>query len=409
MTKKRDVLSLLYAMFAVCIVTAMLIWPRETYQGARYGLELWAFVLVPSLLPFFIAADILINLGIVNMLGVLLEPVMRPIFNLPGSASFVLSMGFTSGFPMGAVLTRRLYEGNICTREESTRLVAFTNNSSPLFILAAVSVGMFNDVELGIILMAAHYCSNTILGIILGLTAPKMCQEIRPEGNIIIRSIRSLVKSQRKRKPWGQLFGDSIRLGIKNVFLVGGFVLIYSVLIRLLQTSGILPPITLALGKILALLGFNSSLSSAFTLGFLEMTLGLKELSKCLVPFPETAIAASIILAWSGLSIQSQVVSVLSGSGISTFKYHLGRPIQGILAAFLAYIFSHAATPLSSLLIEPVSSLYPAATNNSGIISCLNLNYLFINIYLTILILLFLSTLSLIISLVLWLNNAIKR
>lgn len=407
MTRKRDILSLLYAMFAICIVTAMLIWPRETYLGARYGLELWAFVLVPSLLPFFIAADILINLGIVNMLGVLLEPVMRPIFNLPGSASFVLSMGFTSGFPMGAVLTRRLYEDNICTREECTRLVAFTNNSSPLFILAAVSVGMFNDMELGIILMAAHYCSNTILGIILGLSAPTMRQETRIQGNIVVRSILSLLRSQRKRKPWGQLFGDSIRLGIKNIFLVGGFVLIYSVLIKLLQTSGILPPITLAFGRFLALLGFDSALSNAFTLGFLEMTLGLKELSKCVVPLQETAVAASIILAWSGLSIQSQVVSVLSGSGISTAKYHLGRPLQGIIAAVLAYIFAHAATPMSSLMIEPVLKLYPVMMANTEILS-FNLSYLFINIYLTILVFLVLCLLSLIISFLIWVNNALK-
>lgn len=407
MTRKKDLLSLLYTFFAICIVTAMLIWPRETYLGARYGLELWAFVLVPSLLPFFIAADILINLGIVSMLGVLLEPVMRPIFNLPGSASFVLSMGFTSGFPMGAVLTRRLCEDNVCTREEGSRLTAFTNNSSPLFILAAVAVGMFNDMELGVILMAAHYCSNIILGIMLGLTAPKTDQEIISRGNIIIKSIRSLLTYQRKRKPWGQLFADSIRLGIKNVFLVGGFVLIYSVLIKLMQASGILPPITLTLGKALNVLGFDPSLSRAFTLGFLEMTLGLKELSKCVVPLYETAIAASIILAWSGLSIQSQVVSVLAGSGISTAKYHLSRPLQGILAAFLSCLFIKAAPSWSALIIEPVLKLYPVL--NSEISGSLNYSFLLFNIYLTLLIFLFLCLLSLIISVLICLKKVIQK
>ena len=147
----------------------MILHPEATFQGANYGLKTWATILVPSLLPFFIIADILVELGVVSLLGVLLEPLMRPVFKQPGAAGFVMAMGFTSGFPMGAVLTNTLYEKNLCTKEEASRLIAFTNNSSPLFLLVAVPVGMFQNPNLGILLAVSHYGANILLGIILGL------------------------------------------------------------------------------------------------------------------------------------------------------------------------------------------------------------------------------------------------
>ena len=37
---------------------------------------------------------------------------------------------------------------NIATNEEAGRLLAFTNNSSPLFLLVAIPIGMFNNPHL---------------------------------------------------------------------------------------------------------------------------------------------------------------------------------------------------------------------------------------------------------------------
>jgi len=51
---------------------------------------------------FFIVAELMVSLGFVNFLGVIMEPIMRPLFRLPGCSSLVIVMGFTSGFPIGA-------------------------------------------------------------------------------------------------------------------------------------------------------------------------------------------------------------------------------------------------------------------------------------------------------------------
>ena len=49
-------------------------------------------------------------------------------------------------------------------RESCDRLAAFTNNSSPLFLLIAVPVSMLHQPQLGILLLAAHDLANLTLG-----------------------------------------------------------------------------------------------------------------------------------------------------------------------------------------------------------------------------------------------------
>ena len=44
---------------------------------------------------------------------------------------------------------------------EAERLMSFTNNSSPLFMLVAVAVGMFNNPGIGILIAYAHYLSTS--------------------------------------------------------------------------------------------------------------------------------------------------------------------------------------------------------------------------------------------------------
>ncbi len=372
---KGYILSLFYALGATLIVLAMFIWPQETYEGSRYGLELWATVLVPSLLPFFIIAEILLNLGVVHLLGELLDPIMRPLFNLPGTTSFALAMGLTSGFPMGAVLTKRLYEENLCSRKDGQRLVAFTNNSSPLFILVAIAIGMFNNPLLGYILALAHYISNLIIGICLGLSASPKIPPSNAQGNILVRGTKALLIAQKTRKPWGILLGDSIKKGIQNITLIGGFVVVFSLLIKLLSASSLMQYITSTIGVLLNAIGCDAKFSPALASGFWELTLGLKELSKLPATLTEQAVIASVLLGWSGLSIQSQVMSVLSGSDISSHLYHWCRVLQGVVGGVLAYLLTSTIDFWSHYISLPVSVIY---TPPSSFFATFSYNFLYV-------------------------------
>jgi hypothetical protein len=85
---------------ALCLLCALgvICYPAASFQAAQRGLQTWWEIVVPSLLPFFIIAELLMNLGFVAFLGTLMNPAMRPLFNLPGSSGFILAVSYLSGF-----------------------------------------------------------------------------------------------------------------------------------------------------------------------------------------------------------------------------------------------------------------------------------------------------------------------
>ncbi|MFZ5943791.1 MAG: sporulation integral membrane protein YlbJ [Bacillota bacterium] len=324
------------AFLAVLLSLLMAFNPQAAFTGASYGLKTWFSVLIPSLLPFFIISDILIELGVVNFLGILLEPLMRPFFRLPGAAGFVLAMGFTSGFPMGAVLTNTLFEKNLCTREEAARLIAFTNNSSPLFLLVAVPIGMFENPALGIILLISHYSANLLFGILLGLKNKNKNFIVEKKENILKKSFAELLRIHQKSKlTIGSILGNAVSKSIQNMLSIGGFVIFFAVLIEIFHTIGVLNIFALSLHNLLTLLNLNPSLGDALATGFFEMTMGAKRVSEMDVNFIHKGVVTSFILGWSGLSIQAQVTSIAGRSNIPIANYIVGRFFQGIVAGII--------------------------------------------------------------------------
>ncbi len=351
---------LLWPLLMVILTILMFLFPQATYDGAKYGLETWAFTLVPSLLPFMIAADILIQLGVVNFLGVLLEPLMRPLFRLPGSAGFVVAMGFTSGFPMGALLTDSLYEKKLCTKNEAARLVAFTNNASPLFLLVAIPVSMLQAPEVGWILLAAHYCANLLIGLASRFFAPRQTAPSSFTKHLVGRSINALTACRQEQAlPIGAILGNAVSKGIKNILSIGGFVLFFSVTIQILTTVHIVEMLRQLFSVLLTFFSFDAVLSNALASGLFEMTLGTRGAALTSAPLVQKLLLISFILGWSGLSIHAQVGSIISRHSIPLWPYLLCRPLQGLLAAGFALIFFQNFSSVHSVWLSFMLPIAP--------------------------------------------------
>lgn len=79
---RRQAGQILTALAATAFTVAMVVYPEIAFAAAVRGLRLWWDVVFPALLPFFIGGQVLMGLGAVHFAGVLLEPLMRPLFNL---------------------------------------------------------------------------------------------------------------------------------------------------------------------------------------------------------------------------------------------------------------------------------------------------------------------------------------
>lgn len=133
MYSKEDKKYITASAIAVIITIFIIIFSEQAFDAALEGLKVWWEVVFPSLLPFFIIAEILMGLGVVHFIGALLEPLMRPLFKVPGVGAFAMAMGLASGYPIGAKITGNLRRKKLCSRIEAERLVSFTNTADPLF------------------------------------------------------------------------------------------------------------------------------------------------------------------------------------------------------------------------------------------------------------------------------------
>ncbi|HQA48656.1 MAG TPA: hypothetical protein PK985_09020, partial [Bacillota bacterium] len=78
--KKNNLFLYLSALTVSLFVMSLIYYPEECYRAAVDGVDTWINVVLPALLPFFIGAELLIGLGVIDFIGTLLEPVMRPLF-----------------------------------------------------------------------------------------------------------------------------------------------------------------------------------------------------------------------------------------------------------------------------------------------------------------------------------------
>ncbi len=319
--------------------------PGESLEASIRGLDMWWEIVFPSLLPFFIVSEMLIGFGVVRFIGIVLEPLMRPLFRVPGVGGFVWAMGMASGFPAGAKLTARLRQEKQISKIEAERLVSFTNSSNPLFIFGAVSVGFFQNVTLGIVLACAHYIGNICVGLVMrfygGGAEKDVNSTSKKSRRFLLREAFSALHQTRinDKRPIGKLLGDAVTSSIQTLLMIGGFIILFSVINKMLFHLHVTTFFAEGFSSIFLLLNIPEQLSIPFISGLFEITLGSKLTSGVSeATLLQQAIITSFILGFSGFSVQAQVASILAETDIGFKPFFYGRFIHGITASVATII-----------------------------------------------------------------------
>lgn len=339
--------DLLLGLILLTATLALVVWPQESMDAAKTGLQLCYNVIIPSLFPFFVLSSLVVDLGLAGYIGRVLEKIMRPLFNVPGSCASALALGFIGGYPVGARTAISLYEKGMCSKTEAERLLAFCNNSGPAFILGVVGAGIFSDSRVGVLLYLAHAAASICVGILF----------------------RFYKSRDRAGDQSGQLRFETQRISvaftgsIKNSFLstlnICAFVVFFTVVIRMLTISGILPALANGIGSLLGPLGFTEQWGQRLLTGLLEISSGVWSLTGAGSLSGRLSMAA-FMLGWAGISVHCQVLSFMGGSGLSVRTYLGGKILHGGLSTLFVGVLT-SVLPLdiavSDYLAEQVEGI----------------------------------------------------
>lgn len=299
--------------------------PETVFTATQSGIELWAKELIPSLLPFFILNDMLESSGGIRLLGRPLKRPFKALFGLPGESTFWFLTAYSTGVPVAARLVAEGRKAKTVTKKQGDRLLAFTANVSPAFLLSVVAFSLLGEKELGPYLAGLHYGTNLFLTVICLLTAKE----------------KNSLSAQRKPALSGRpssfftLFQNALFRSLRTMVLIGAIVTGCFLLMAFFKTVGLSKPIL-----------DGSPLSNtakqgvtSFCAGLLEITAGTKAVTETVLPLQTKIALLSGFLAFGGLSAALQIRSVIAETDLSLRFYFRYKALQGSLAFFLAWKF----------------------------------------------------------------------
>lgn len=352
---KKNILSIIVVAFTCCLV----IFSKSNLSAAKSGLKLWANNVVPSLFPFFIATNLLKSTNVLSIISKCFNKIMRPLFNVPGEGAYAFILGLISGYPVGAKIVTDLRNSNLCTKDEGERMLCFTNNSGPLFIIGTVGITLFANSTVGLVLLITHILAALTVGIILGIVSRFRKNNLfKYNSNILnyssnikyrLNNSNAFTKTTSSNRQTssnictfsnlGEILSNAILESSKTIIMIGGFVVIFSVIISIFNTSKMMELLSFAFYPILKLFNVDISFAKSILSGIIELTNGLSIVSSISnKSISINIIICAFLLGFGGISVMLQVLSITSKSDLSLKKYFWGKLLQGFIAAAYTYI-----------------------------------------------------------------------
>ena len=278
---------------AACLL--MMIFPEITVHASKAAIRIWMNAVVPSLLPFMIAA------GCIKMTGAR---------RLAGSGFYPVFMAFLSGYPMGAKLAGDQYREGRIDEKGLERLLCYAMITGPAFLVGGVGVTFFGTKAAGYILAVSHYAGAVFCGLVLG------------------RGVRWAEPAVAGQKPCAfrlsdTPFTDCILESFRTLGIVLAYIVLFMIGTDFLESSG--------------LFQYLPEEAGAFCKGLLEMTVGCSRVAECGCGLQRKLVLSSFIISFGGLSVAGQTMSMLAGCPVSLWRILKIKVFHGMLSAIWTF------------------------------------------------------------------------
>jgi len=142
----------------------------------------------------------LINFGLLEFIGVLMQPVMKPIWKTPGKSAIDAVASFVGSYSIGLLITNRVYsEGKYSGKEAAIIATGFSTVSATFMIIVAKTLGlmeMWNFYFWSTLFITFLVTALTVRIYPLSKKSDLNChgeeiEEIKTEGNIFNNALKA--------------------------------------------------------------------------------------------------------------------------------------------------------------------------------------------------------------------------
>ncbi len=292
----KDTKNLSVLLFLLFFLVEILLHSTEIKLTMLQATEIWLTKVFPSLYPMFILSDLLSNYHFPEYMAMILGKPFQKIFHGSSYGIYAIIFSLLAGTPSSAIVLKKMVEEKKITKEMGNHLLKFTFFANPLFLITILQSLFPTSYVISII--ASHYVANLIIAFLLRGKSPNQNEEIQ----------------KNKPQKLGTILSKSIKTNLNTLLMILGTLCFYFTIKTLLKTD--IPLIDTLLS------------------GFLELTQGLLSLAN-LESLLIKGLLAVMFLSFGGLSIHTQVKSILEESSLSYRAFLSGRILQTIISAFL--------------------------------------------------------------------------
>lgn len=293
-------LALTATTFTIATFLVSLFFSDEIAHAVRSGLSLCSSVIIPSVFPFMVISDFLVSYSDYNSLKIL-GALFEKTFKITRRALPAYLLGVLCGFPLGVKYARDLYCRGEISKSEAERLVGFSNNTGPAFLVSGIGLGLRGNITEGIILYFVMVISSVLVGILFSI------------GNT-----PSPNEAELKSTPPPFSLTESIKKAGSNTLVICSYLTFFACFCGCLRKL---------LGECIPYLMIIPLLEVGSATSILSKTKLLNEAG--------SLILTAFSVGFSGFSVHLQAKSFLFGTDISTDKYFIMKLIQGVFSALL--------------------------------------------------------------------------
>lgn len=282
-------------LLAACACLLMMLFPEVTVAGTKSAIRIWMNAVVPSLLPFMIAAEYIKKADLQSIRTGGYYPVL---------------MAFFSGYPMGAKLAGDSFRMGNVDENGLYKLLCFAMITGPAFLVGGIGVTFYQSKLPGYILAVSHYGAALCSGLLLG------------RGGIPKPAV--ITKRNRMQQQSDMPFTDCILQSFRTLGIVLGYIVLFMIVTFFLDCTGLMDDLP--------------DNMQAFCKGILEMTVGCSAIAHSSCSLTLKLTLSSFVVSFGGLSVIGQTMSMLSDCPVSLLQILKIKIFHGVLSAIWTFM-----------------------------------------------------------------------